>query len=604
MIHAVDIGVILLYLIATIAIGFWVSKRTSKNLSSYFLGGRTLPWYMLGISNASGMFDITGTMWMVSICFMYGLKSVWLPWIWPMFNQIFLMIYLSIWLRRSNVMTGAEWITTRFGTDRGAQLAHISVVIFALLTVIGMIAYAFKGIGKFSQIMLPWDWHENIYALIILSLTSLYVIKGGMISVVLTEVLQFLIMTVASVAVGLVAIAKVSPETIAQLTPRGWMDPFFGWRIDLNWTGILDSVNASITKDGFSLFTIFFMLMLFKGVLASMAGPTPNYDMQRVLATRSPREASLMSGFVNVVLYIPRYMLVAGLTILALAHFMPDLQGSPEPDFEQLLPHAIQQQWIPVGLSGLLLAGLFAAFMSTFAATVNAGPAYIVNDIYKRFINPHATDRMQIRMSYAASLVVVVVGIGLGFAMERIADIMNWIFGALYGGYVAANVLKWHWWRFNAYGYFWGMIAGIVGTLVVLAVMTKFFPDVHVLYGFPAIFALSVIGCIVGCLMTRPEEDEILMAFYRNVRPWGFWEPIRQKVLAQNPDFTPNKDFRRDMFNVLIGLIWQISLVTLPIYLVVRHARGFWISLAVVVVTSVILKLNWLDKLPEDSKPA
>ncbi|MHC4557323.1 MAG: sodium:solute symporter, partial [Planctomycetota bacterium] len=128
------------------------------------------------------------------------------------------------------------------------------------------------------------------------------------------------------------------------------------------------------------------MLMLFKGILASMAGPAPNYDMQRVLATRNPREASLMSATVNVVLYFPRYMLVAGLTVLALGPLRETLQGiwttaiqeGLQPDFEQILPVVIQSAIIPVGLTGLLLAGLLAAFMSTFAATVNAGPAYIV----------------------------------------------------------------------------------------------------------------------------------------------------------------------------------------------------------------------------------
>ncbi|MBN1855291.1 MAG: hypothetical protein JW829_21350 [Pirellulales bacterium] len=97
--HYVDVAIIIVYLVSTILIGFWVSKRASKNLDSYFLGGKSLPWYLLGISNASGMFDITGTMWLVYLLFIYGLKSIWIPWVWPTFNQIFLMVYLATWLR-------------------------------------------------------------------------------------------------------------------------------------------------------------------------------------------------------------------------------------------------------------------------------------------------------------------------------------------------------------------------------------------------------------------------------------------------------------------------------------------------------------------------
>ena len=144
----IDLVVIAGYLLGTLGLGFYISKQASKDMNAYFLAGNKIPWWALGVSNASGMFDITGTMWLVSMCFVYGLKSAWLPWIWPIFNQIFLMVYLSIWLRRSNVMTGAQWLETRFGKGKSAELCQLIVVIFALISAIGFIAYAFKGIGK------------------------------------------------------------------------------------------------------------------------------------------------------------------------------------------------------------------------------------------------------------------------------------------------------------------------------------------------------------------------------------------------------------------------------------------------------------------------
>ena len=117
--HSVDIVIIVAYFATAILIGLWVSRRGSKDLDSYFLGGKSLPWYLLGISDASGMFDISGTMLLVTWLFVYGVKSIWLPFMWPVFNQIFLMMFLSGWLRRSNVLTGAEWIETRFGAAPG-----------------------------------------------------------------------------------------------------------------------------------------------------------------------------------------------------------------------------------------------------------------------------------------------------------------------------------------------------------------------------------------------------------------------------------------------------------------------------------------------------
>ncbi|MFT7159515.1 MAG: SSS family solute:Na+ symporter [Bacteroidia bacterium] len=593
--ETIDLVIIVLYLVLTIFIGLYISKKASKDMDSYFLGGKTIPWWVLGVSNASGMFDITGTMWLVSMCFVYGLKSAWLPWIWPTFNQVFLMIYLSTWLRRSNVMTGAEWLKTRFGTGKGANLSHLIVVVFAIISAVGFISYAFKGIGKFAATFFPWEIAPDYYALIILTITTIYVIKGGMYSVVFTEVLQFVIMTIASIAVGVIAINLVSPEALNAVIPGGWKDLFFGWKMDMDWTGIIDSVNTKIENDGFTLFGFFFMMMLFKGVFSSMAGPVPNYDMQRILATKSPKEAAKMSGIVSLVMFFPRYMLVAGLTVLALVFLGPEIGSKDEVfDFEMILPYSINN-FVPVGLTGLLIAGLLAAFMSTYAATVNAAPAYFVNDIYKRYFNAEGSNKLYIRMSYLVSFIIVAIGIVFGFFVESINDVMQWIFGALFGGYTAANLLKWHWWRFNGFGFFWGMMAGLIGSLLLPVVL----PGLQPLYGFPYILALAMIGSLAGTYLTEPDDEEVLKSFYKKVRPWGFWGPIKEKVIAENPDFKVNKAFSRDMFNVVIGTIWQLSLVVMPIYLVIREMVPLAIGFGVFAVTSFVLKKNWWDKLED-----
>ena len=604
--HTLDIAIMVAYFLAVVLIGLWVSRKGSKDLDSYFLGGKTLPWYMLGISDASGMFDISGTMWMVYILFAYGVKSIWLPFLWPVFNQIFLMMFLSGWLRRSNVMTGAQWMETRFGRGTGASLAHLSVVFFALVNVIGMLAYAFKGIGKFAVVMLPWKFtgltegvftDENIYAIIILGLTSLYAIKGGMISVVITEVMQFCILTVTSITIGLIAIFKVSPQMIEKVVPAGWSNPFFGYKLGIDWTGIFDKVNESIQKDGNEFFMIIFGMMFFKGVLASLAGPAPNYDMQRILATRNPREASMMNGMVNVVLYFPRYMMITGITILALAFCLPELKSMDKPDFEKILPMVLTQH-VPTGVVGFLLAGLIAAFMSNFAATINAAPAYLVNDIYKRFINPNTTGKAEVAMSRVASVAVLVVGILFGLLTTRITDVMMWIVGALYGGYVMANVLKWYWWRFNGHGYFWGMMAGILSAMFVpeLAGLLKI-KVANSLYFFPVIFGFSVVGCLLGTYFGKPEEEAVLKSFYKTVNPWGAWGPIRAAVMREDPNFKPNLNFGRDSTNVGVGIVWQLCLTALPIYVVLQHWSWVGGIVVVLAITTVFIKFNWYDKL-------
>ena len=590
--HPIDVAIIVVYLATSVLLGYWVSHRASRDTKAYFLGGNTLPWYFLGVSNASGMFDIAGTMWLVYLLFIYGLKSVWIPWLWPVFNQIFLMVYLSTWLRRSNVTTGAEWIRTRFGKGRGAELSHIIVVIYALISVIGFLTYGFKGIGKFAVIFLPWHLSANVYALILMGITTFYVVKGGMFSVVITEVLQFCILSVASLAIGIIAIARVSPEALRHAIPVGWEQIWFGWHLNLDWSHLIAAVNTKIAEDGYTIFGAFFMMMLFKGILISIAGPAPNYDMQRILSTKNPREASMMSAMVNVVLNVPRYFMITGLTILALVFYSDKIRAMGKAmDFEMVLPDALSQ-FVPAGLLGLTVAGLLAAFMSNFAATVNAAPPYIVNDLYRKYINPHASERTYVRLSYLASFSVVVLGISFGWFASSINTVIQWIVSALWGGYTASNVLKWYWWRFNGYGYFWGMATGMAGSLITFA-----FPHVHPLNLFPVIVGLALIGCIVGTLRTKPEDDAVLMDFYKRVNPWGFWGPIREKVMREDPSFKPNPDFARDMFNIVVGIAWQTSLIAFPVYIVIRRYEIAAWAIAVVVVTSITLKFTWYDHL-------
>ncbi len=343
-------------------------------------------------------------------------------------------------------------------------------------------------------------------------------------------------------------------------------------------------------------------MMLFKGIFQAAAGPAPNYDMQRILASKNPSEASKMSSLVNVVLNPARYFLITGLTILALVNFDTLYKGSlVKPDFESLLPEVLAR-YVPAGLLGLLIAGLLAAFMSNFASTVNAAPAYIVNDIYKKYINPRATEKQYIKMSQTVSVLIVLAGIIAGFLVTSINDVVLWITAALWGGYTAPNLLKWYWWRFNGYGYFWGMMTGIGAALILPLLKLSFLAHWPLVNNFnmnalPVIFFISLAGSIAASLLTKPENDETLISFYKNVRPWGFWKPVKEKVLAVDPSFAVNKDFPRDMFNITVGIIWQCSLVAFPIFLVIREWLPFILSVGVMIITTLILRVTWWKKL-------
>ncbi len=603
----IDITFVVSYLALMVMIGWYLRKKARVNKESYLLGGKKLPWYMLGLSDASDMFDISGTMWMVSLCFVYGMKSIWIPWLWPVFNQVFNMMFLAKWLRRSNAATGAEWLATRFGlSGTGVKASHNIVVTFAVIGCLGFLAYGFVGLGKFIEVFVPWDrvqsyipfdvapqYVAHLYGIVFTLFAMFYSILGGMHSIVLGDFIKYIIMTIGCISIAIIAFTHLHGKSLN--VPDGWGNPFFGWNLDMNWSGIVEDANKKIAADGFSPFGFFFMMMLFKGVFAALAGPAPNYDMQKVLSTRSPKEASKMTGFVSIILLPIRYSMVIGLTVLALLYYNQlDLSdGRGGVDFERILPGAVNN-FLPAGILGIVLTGLLGAFMGTFSGTLNAAQAYIVNDIYLKYINPHAPTRRIITMNYLVGVLVVFVGIVLGFFAKDVNDILQWIVGALYGGYIAANMLKWYWWRFNANGFFWGMMAGIAGALV--------FPYVFEglpLYYWPLLFLISIAGCLIGTYTAPPTNMSILKKFYSTVRPWGFWQPVHREVIAENPMFVENKRFSLDMFNVVIGIIGQCCLTILPMYLVLWMKLPLLITVLILMIVVVILKRTWWNKLED-----
>jgi hypothetical protein len=198
-----------------------------------------------------------------------------------------------------------------------------------------------------------------------------------------------------------------------------------------------------------------------------------------------------------------------------------------------------------------------------------------------------------------ASIAVVIVGCGAGYFTPSVHEATKWITAALWGGYAAPNVLKWHWWRFNGWGYFWGMLAGILGAVAVAVSPRIGLSEVDALTAFPFILALSLLGSVAGSVFTPAEQDAVLLEFYTRTRPWGWWGPIRAMAIARDPSFAPNRELPRDAFNVIVGTIWQTAFVALPIYIVIQDWRPAAWALGIIVLTSTVLKFNWYDRLEE-----
>ena len=166
-----DYTIIGVYFVIVIGLGFWYQKRASRNIKAYFLGGNSMHWLALAMSGSVATFDITGTMWIVSILFVLGMKSMWHHWMWGFMMGAFFLAYMGKWVRRSKVVTAAEWMETRFGDTTGGRLARTAYALMAVITLTGFIGYAYQGIGKFASVYIPietlanhvpWPWFQDL----------------------------------------------------------------------------------------------------------------------------------------------------------------------------------------------------------------------------------------------------------------------------------------------------------------------------------------------------------------------------------------------------------------------------------------------------------
>ncbi len=566
----------IIYFALVLGLGFWYKKRASKNLEAYFLGEKRMHWLALAMSGAVSNFDITGTMWIVSMLFLFGMKSMWIHWMWGFMMGAFFLAFMGKWVRRSGVMTGAEWMATRFGTGRDGVIARTAYAVMAVITQATFIGYAFQGIGKFASVYVSLS--PTACAIIIIGVTTLYVLLGGLYSVVLTDVIQTVILTLASVLIAVVAFSKLTPDILNNVLPNGWASLAPKWRL---------AELAGTENAGYEIFGALVIVWVLKGLLLNAGGPAQMYDFQRFLAARHARDASKVGAAWSLFLIV-RWGMAAGIVLLALAGI------ASVTDPEQVMP-LVLQEYLPVGVRGLVIAGLLAAFMSTFSSTLNSGASYVVRDIWQPFFRPQADQRSLIRASYAATVSIVAAGLLIGFQAESIAQIWSWMMMALGAGVVIPNVLRWYWWRMNGWGYAAGTAAGILFSVIAL-----FMPELPMFVVFPPIVMVSLLASVITALATPPVDEPVLVSFYETVRPFGFWRPVQNRSrLTADALADPKERAWRAVLNTVLGMVAITGIYLFPMYLVGHWYTKAFIWLGAALLAAGFLAFTWYRYLPK-----
>lgn len=585
--------IVVLYLATIMGIGFAMKRKAAKGMSSYFLGGRSLPWWALAMSGSSSYFDITGTMWIVSTFIALGLKGMWVHMLWGFPITAFYLAYMGKWIRRSGVMTGAEWMKTRFGPGKAGDIARLSYTLFAILTICALLGYSAIGMGKFGSIFLPFS--PIVCAMLILGVTGLYVILGGFHGIVRVEIVQTVVLSAGAIVFAIIGYLHFDPVIFAAKIPHGWGDILPSMR-PVSFQGLVSG------GTDYSLFGALVAVWVAKGLLLCLSGPEQLYDFQRFLAAKDERDASKLGALWGLI-HTVRWsfaMAIAVMAIMGLGNAVLDEKLKADP--ETALPLIIGSM-LPVGLVGFMLAALLSGFLATFSSTVNGGAAYLVKDVYQRYINPDADNKKLVWISYISSALLIIVGLIISVFGTSINTAFLWIFGTLAAGILPPNVLRWYWWRLNGQGYAAGVFGGMALSLGQVFLDTMYLDKPLPLYiGFPVIAIVSVLITITVSLLTQPTDIETLKNFYRKVQPAGAWGPAKAALLGEEPTFKKQSPFWRDAMNTLIAMVGITSLYVSMLYLVLHRLEVGFMLIGTTLMTIFVLYFTWYKYLPPASE--
>ncbi|MEI6782548.1 MAG: hypothetical protein WCQ21_16695 [Verrucomicrobiota bacterium] len=575
-----DLSIIFFYFVIMLLIGLLVQRRATRKLDSYFLGDRSIPWWMLGLSGCSSYIDIGGTMAMVGVLFYLGLKSIWITHVfWGWFMICLYMAYQAKYIRRSGVMTFAEWNETRFGTTRDAEAARIAAALFLLVLMVCNLMFMAVGTGKFVEEFLPLPrWASS---LIIFGVVGTYVTMGGFFGVILTDIFQTVLIAIGTVVLTVMALhGDTGTAALAAKSPD-WLSLAPTWSL---WSGYAEQVPKSYQE--YQAFGPIMLAGFIWMVFRLLAGPNV-WDFQFFLTTRSPRDASLAAGLWTVG-YTMRWFI--GLAFLVLGfRFLGSEAGF---DAEKIMPLVMHR--LPTGMRGIFMAVLLAAQMSTLSAMINVTSSVVLNDFLKRYLAKHLPEKRLVRLGQVASLGAIILGFVFSLGFRDVVSAWETMIFVVVTMILAPATMRWHWWRFGARAFVWSMVSSAAFILL----QKLLFPHLSISVTLTVDVLASVALTLVFGALLQPADLEVLVKFYAKVRPFGFWGPVRAEAVKRG--LVPADDImpHLDVLNAFITALFQLALALVPFYLFLHRWGHLWLWLGILALLSVVLYFTWYKNLP------
>ncbi len=537
-----DYSIIVFFFLTTLFIGIIVSKRSGKSASEYFLSGRNMPWWLLGFSMVATTFSTDTPNLVTDIVRQDGVAGNWVWWAFLLTGLLTVFIYARLW-RRSDVNTDMEFYELRY-SGKPARFLRIfrSVYLGVIFNILAMSGVTLAAI-KIGQVMLGLSAIETVgYAAVV---TVIFSALGGFKGVVYSDFLLFFVAMAGAVGAAYYCINLPEVNGLENLVSHPNVKDKLSLLPDL------DNKEALV-----SLLVIPLAIQWWSSWYPGAEPGGGGYIAQRMLASKNESHAIGATFFFNIMHYAIRpwpWILVA----LASLIIFPDLASIQEA-FPDVTPDKLGHDLaypamltkLPSGLLGVVVASLVAAYMSTISTHLNWGASYIVNDVYKQFINKDASEKAQVNMGRIATVVLMLLSTLLALALTNAVQIFKYIlmFGA---GTGLIFILRWFWWRINAWSEISAMFSsGIISILIsVPSINTALFgsESIEGIFAswlqFPLVVLITTIIWVSVTFLTKPDDEDVLFKFYSKIQPGGpGWKQILDRATVKGIEIKKNQE--------------------------------------------------------------
>jgi len=522
-ISPIDWAIVAAYFLLSAGIGFFFTRRGGRSLDEYFLSGRQVPWWLAGTAMVATTFAADTPLVVTALVATKGVAGNWLWWNFVMSGMLTVFFFARLW-RRAEVMTDVELAELRYGGTPAAFLRGFRALYLAIpinLIILGWVTRAMIKIltialGLRDVTMAGMTVSGDVVAVgICFAITLAYSVAGGMWAVLWTDLVQFVVKMGAVIVLAVYAVRAVGGIDIMKTK----LVDHFGSE-----TAALSVLPVSVTATGVHAYA--WMPLLTLAVYLSVQwwaawypGAEPGgggYVAQRIFSARTEKDGVLATLFFQIAHYAlrPWPWIVTGLATVILYPTLQDREAGYVRAFVDLLP----TPW-----RGFMLAGFAAAYMSTVATHLNWGASYLVNDFYKRFLVRGADERHYVRVSQIATVLIMLASCVVTYYQDSIGGAWRLLI-AVGAGTGLVLILRWYWWRINAWSEISAMVASFVVSLLAFAYVKPRFaandPNATAAVMLVTV-ACSTVAWLMVTLLTRPEPEPVLEAFYRRVRPGG-----------------------------------------------------------------------------------